>query len=1015
MRQLHALWQKRSTKWLLLPLAIPALRPFFYGIPTGHDTLLHFLRVMILEQHLQNGMLFPRWVPELVLGYGYPLFNFYSPAVYYLGAAFSLLGLSYTQAYTIVHLLLMAAAGWGMWTLASDLFKREKPLVQQWAALLAAVAYLYTPYLHFNLYQRGALPEAAAQALLPWIFWCFGRLQNHPEPKRYFLPAVFCLAGLALTHNITLLLFPPFFIIYLLVNAYNRSPQQQWANLRWPLLAGATAVGLSAFFWLPAVAERPYLLDVATAQATSFFEQYAWRWDTFLDTHWRYAYSREPLPQLGLWQLILSFVGAIAVRRFDRPWLYWIGMVVVGSLGISAWATPLWISNDITLIAQFPWRLLSVVSVGLALLTAGCVPALSRLSQQPWLTITGTAALLLLIIYTQGPQLAWSNTRAPITLQPDHKALAFYEAETTAYGTSLSQEFMPRWVDPQLVDQPFTAAEETPSLNTIQLHEAGPWAMRATITAAEPTALHWRNFYFPNWQVFINDTAVEPYPSTPLGLLTVSIPAGTHDITMTWRATQIQIIAGWLSGLTLVIWLIILLYHQRWGESAVMGVCLAIGIWGIWSQPTTNPQFQAVEGQLTDEPVQLLGYTAEQISPHELNLHAYWYIHENSPSFQPRWELQNEAGLVVGHSETAAYYGTLTPNNWPPGTIVDDVYRIPLAPNTAAGQYRLQLAINPNAPTTTVGAILLTEATPDTQTQTQSGILFAEKAQLIQVEVFVNGRSAPADLPVINGGDYLEYRLYWRGARPLAKNYHSSLLLTDAAWNPIAQVDHTIGFPFQMTQSWVGKAPQDAIDVYRFVIPRDASSGLYWPRLAVYDGDDLTRLTVSDGDGQAYGDSYSLPPFKLFNEHRVALDTAAAVTLADQNGPFAELIGYEITPAALAIQAGDALTLTVAYRAGEIPTTADYKQFVHLYSDALGMAAQADQQPRSGNNPTTVWQPHEQITDQFVLSIADTVEPGVYTLYIGLYNEAGRVVAQDEEGLALADGRIKLAEITIYK
>ena len=49
----------------------------------------------LLDEHLQRGMLFPRWAPELVLGYGYPVLNFYGPAAYYLAEAWHLLGLGY--------------------------------------------------------------------------------------------------------------------------------------------------------------------------------------------------------------------------------------------------------------------------------------------------------------------------------------------------------------------------------------------------------------------------------------------------------------------------------------------------------------------------------------------------------------------------------------------------------------------------------------------------------------------------------------------------------------------------------------------------------------------------------------------------------------------------------------------------------------------------------------------------------------------------------------------------------
>jgi uncharacterized membrane protein len=55
---------------------------------------------------LQLGELYPRWIPWFHLGYGYPVFNFYPPGVFYTGGLLMLLGFSAITAFHIV-----AAAG----------------------------------------------------------------------------------------------------------------------------------------------------------------------------------------------------------------------------------------------------------------------------------------------------------------------------------------------------------------------------------------------------------------------------------------------------------------------------------------------------------------------------------------------------------------------------------------------------------------------------------------------------------------------------------------------------------------------------------------------------------------------------------------------------------------------------------------------------------------------------------------------------------------------------------------
>ena len=107
--------------WLALPfLAIPALLPFFVnGLPLSHDGPLHVLRLVLLDRHIHQGTVFPRWMPELFRGLGYPLLNFYSPFVYYLVEFFYLVGQDIASAFVAAYAILLLAAGAGMYLFAS--------------------------------------------------------------------------------------------------------------------------------------------------------------------------------------------------------------------------------------------------------------------------------------------------------------------------------------------------------------------------------------------------------------------------------------------------------------------------------------------------------------------------------------------------------------------------------------------------------------------------------------------------------------------------------------------------------------------------------------------------------------------------------------------------------------------------------------------------------------------------------------------------------------------------------
>ena len=188
-----------------------------------------------------------------------------------------------------------------MYCFARDLFHRRS----RTAALVAAIAYIYAPYLITNVYIRGAIAEVAAQALLPWILWATRRLITAQRPQLYILPLAFILAALAISHNITLLLFPPFLILYILLVWWSHDRQTQ--RLLWVAGALLLAMALSVFFWLPLLGERSYLADTAYSLSRSvWLPEAVWTWRNFLDSHFFYQHSFERPIRIGVVETALA-------------------------------------------------------------------------------------------------------------------------------------------------------------------------------------------------------------------------------------------------------------------------------------------------------------------------------------------------------------------------------------------------------------------------------------------------------------------------------------------------------------------------------------------------------------------------------------------------------------------------------------------------------------------------------------------------------------------------------------
>jgi uncharacterized membrane protein len=152
---------------VLLALTALAAGPFLSrpGLPRDTDAELHVFRAAQLGEALRGGAGYVRWAPDLWLGYGYPIFNYYSPLTYYLANLITLAGLDIVTAVKAVFILGLLGAAAGMYVFVRGNWGTR-------AGVVAAGAYVFSPYLLFiDPHMRGDLAEFFALALFPWLLW----------------------------------------------------------------------------------------------------------------------------------------------------------------------------------------------------------------------------------------------------------------------------------------------------------------------------------------------------------------------------------------------------------------------------------------------------------------------------------------------------------------------------------------------------------------------------------------------------------------------------------------------------------------------------------------------------------------------------------------------------------------------------------------------------------------------------------------------------------------------------
>jgi hypothetical protein len=129
---------------------------------------------------------------------------------------------------------------------------------------------------------------------------------------------------------------------------------------------------------------------------------------------------------------VLAVAGIASVRRWTLEWRYWLGVTLLAGLAIRAWKrTALACSSRALLAIQFPWRLLSLLSVSLPLWAGWVVLRLHRRTLQT----VGVAVLCGATLLWQRPLVAWMGSLATEQGSVPLAAIARHEAITGQWGT----------------------------------------------------------------------------------------------------------------------------------------------------------------------------------------------------------------------------------------------------------------------------------------------------------------------------------------------------------------------------------------------------------------------------------------------------------------------------------------------------------------------------------------------------------------------------------------------------
>lgn len=553
---------------ITIPAFVSLINPHYFSM---HDDQ-HIARLFLLDQGIRQGYFFPRWVDTLGFNFGYPLFNFYPPLVYYIGELFHLVGFSYTASIKLVFITGFISGAFGTYFLARRHLGRA-------AGFLASVLYTYFFYHATLVYVRGALAEFFTLGLLPFIFLSLDSLRERPNFKRSIVFGV-VFALLILNHPliaVPLLFYIGFtYIFYLII-----SPKKRVRLTRSIVSGGLIGLLLSAFFWLPSIAEKQYtLVDSILTKELADYKIHFVCLNQLINSPWGFGGSIPgcfdgltfQLGKIHLGLLILAGITAlwVAVKRTKisenfEYFTFFLFLLLFSLFMTVASSRPVWDSISYLWYLQFPWRFFTFTALFISMTGAFALHYSHRLLSThhfPLDTIRKVQIVFLLVVSVLTIAVYQKYFRPSSYVKTsDRERTSFYEIADRISRTSF--EFVPRGVKTKPSELNTTAFDIAKKDIPTSRYKVVKGSASVNVVkdnfnekilqtdSTEPGILQLNTFAFPGWKYYL-DGKEDIYGADNIyKRITVPLPQGHHELKFRFEDTLPRKIGNIASAATL--------------------------------------------------------------------------------------------------------------------------------------------------------------------------------------------------------------------------------------------------------------------------------------------------------------------------------------------------------------------------------------------------------------------------------------------------------------------------------
>jgi len=488
------------------------LNPYSHSMFIVHDETQP-ARIQEFALNLKNFVIPPRLAPYFSFRLGYPVFNFYAPASYWITSIFSLVGHDPIASLKFSFLLSMIVGFAG-----SYFFFREH--FDFYPSLTGSILYISSLYYPLDIFVRGNLGEVWFLALFPLALFVLERNAKKPSKLSLFF-SVITLSLLFTVHNLLSAVSFVFILIFIFLRPHAK------INVFSVILS----LLLSSYFLLPLIIENRLTYASYVAAQTKYVDHFVCPYQLW-QSPWGFGGSTKGCTdgmsfKIGKIHLILALAGILAFlfnllkskkEKITRLALFLL-ILSAGSLFMTTYfSKPIWdLFSPISALFQFPWRFIAFSLLGLSFFAVYFFHHIKYRFKNIILLF-----FILLVLINQ------SRYFYGLSLNKDHFQKKYlsqeYIEKTVAYKIA---EYLPKTAEYQSwrnfdnskqffqqLNFDYTMPAETGGTRLIIIRNS---LFEKEFKINQPAVIYLNIHYFPFWRILINGTPYTPHQFDMLG------------------------------------------------------------------------------------------------------------------------------------------------------------------------------------------------------------------------------------------------------------------------------------------------------------------------------------------------------------------------------------------------------------------------------------------------------------------------------------------------------------------